>query len=88
MEAKTAFWTFGQATIKAINFWILLKHFEVVNMDCSFSMRCYMWRLDSWFKSNEVLKISAAIRKCCQPLPMQQNVPKTAKIYQNLPKDN
>jgi hypothetical protein len=45
-------------------------------MDCSFLMRCYMLCLDSWFKSYEVLKISTKLWACCQPLPMQQNMPK------------
>jgi hypothetical protein len=39
--------------------------------------------LDSWFKSYEVLKISTKLRACCQPLPMQQNLPKTAQNCQN-----
>jgi hypothetical protein len=43
--------------------------------------------LDLWFKSYEVFKISAQVRACCQPLSMQQNLPKTAQICQNLPKD-
>jgi hypothetical protein len=43
-------------------------------------MRRYTLRLDSWFKSYEVLKISAKLRACCQPLSMQQNLPKTAQI--------
>jgi hypothetical protein len=67
-----------------------LKLFEDVDMGCSFPMWRYMLRLDSWFKSYEVLKISAKLRACCQPLPMQQNLPtiaKTAKLCQNLPKD-
>jgi hypothetical protein len=42
-----------------------------------------MYRLDLWFKSYEVFKISAQVGACCQPLPMQQNLPKTA---QNCPK--
>jgi hypothetical protein len=42
--------------------------------------------LDSWFKSYEVLKISAAIHACCQPLPMQQNLPKSAQNYLKVPK--
>jgi hypothetical protein len=35
-----------------------LKLFEVVDMDCSFPMRCYMQSLDLRFKSYEVFKIS------------------------------
>jgi hypothetical protein len=42
-----------------------LKLFVVVDMDGSFPMRCYTLRLDSWFKSYEVLKISAKLRACC-----------------------
>jgi hypothetical protein len=53
-------------------------------MDGSFPMRCYMLSSGSWFKSYEVLKISAKLRACCQPLPMQQNLPKTAQNCQNL----
>jgi hypothetical protein len=53
-------------------------------MDGSFPMRRYMLRLDSWFKSYEVLKILAKLRACCQPLPMQQNLPKTAQNCQIL----
>jgi hypothetical protein len=37
--------------------------------------------LDSWFKSYGVLKISALLWACSQPLSMQQILPKTAKIY-------
>jgi hypothetical protein len=36
--------------------------------------------LDSQFKSYEVFKISSEIWARCQPLPMQQNLPKIAKI--------
>jgi hypothetical protein len=43
--------------------------------------------LDLWFKSYEVFKISAQVGACCQPLSMQQNLPKTAQICQNLPND-
>jgi hypothetical protein len=32
----------GQADVNAINFWIFFKFFEVVDMDGSFPMRCYM----------------------------------------------
>jgi hypothetical protein len=42
--------------------------------------------LDLWFKSYEVFKISALLRVGSQPLSMQQILPKTAKICQNLPK--
>jgi hypothetical protein len=56
-------------------------------MNCSFPMRRYTYRLDLWFKSYEVFKISAQVGACCQPLSMQQNLPKTAKICQNLPKN-
>jgi hypothetical protein len=56
-------------------------------MDCSFPMRHYTYCLDLWFKSYEVLKISAQVGACCQTLSMQQNLPKTAKSCQNLPKD-
>jgi hypothetical protein len=54
----------------------------VVDMDGSFPMSRYTLRLDSWFKSYEVLKISAKLRACCQPLPMQK---KSAQNCQNLP---
>jgi hypothetical protein len=49
-------------------------------------MKRYTLCLDSWFKSYEVLKISAKLRACCQPLPVQQNLPKIAQNCQNLPK--
>jgi hypothetical protein len=42
--------------------------------------------LDLWFKSYEVLKISAEVWACSHPLPMQQNLPKTAQNHPNLPK--
>jgi hypothetical protein len=45
-----------------------------------------MYHLDSWFKSYEVLKISVAVRACCQPLPMQQNLPKSDQNCPKLPK--
>jgi hypothetical protein len=37
--------------------------------------------MDSWFKSYEDFKISTKVGACCQPLSMQQNLPKSAKIY-------
>jgi hypothetical protein len=73
--------------VNAIKFLDFLKPFEVVDMDCSFPMRRYTYRLDLWFKSYEVFKISAQVGARCQPLSMQENLPKTAKICQNLPKD-
>jgi hypothetical protein len=42
--------------------------------------------LDLWFKSYEVLKISSELLACCQPLPMQQNLPKTTQNCLKLPK--
>jgi hypothetical protein len=76
----------GQADVKCNNFFEFLKLFEVVDMDCSFPMRCYTYRLDVWFKSYEVFKILTQVGACCQPLSMQQNLPKTAQNCQNLPK--
>jgi hypothetical protein len=63
-----------------------LKLFKVVDMDGSFPMKRYTKRLDSWFKSYEVFKISAQVGACCQPLSMQQNLPKneTLKYHQKL----
>jgi hypothetical protein len=55
-------------------------------VDCSFPMRRYTYGLDLGFKSYEVFKISAQVGACCQPLSMQQNLPKTAQNCQNLPK--
>jgi hypothetical protein len=51
---------FGQAAMNAMNILIFIL-FEDVDMDCSFSMRCYTFCLDSWFKSYEVLKILAKL---------------------------
>jgi hypothetical protein len=62
-----------------------LSFLSVVDMDGSFPMRRYMQSLDLLFKSYEVLKISGDLWACCQPLPMQQILPKTAKICKNLP---
>jgi hypothetical protein len=59
----------------------------LVGMDCSFPKSHYTLFLDSLFKSYEVLKISAKVWSCSQPLPMQQNLPKTAKNCQNVPKN-
>jgi hypothetical protein len=42
--------------------------------------------LDLQFKSYEVLKISAKVQACSQPLPMQQILPKTAQNCPKLPK--
>jgi hypothetical protein len=42
--------------------------------------------LDSWFKSYGVLKFSAHLRACCQPVAMQQNLPKYAQNCPKLPK--
>jgi hypothetical protein len=36
--------------------------------------------LDLWFKSYEVFKNSNELWGCYQPLPMQQNLPKTTRI--------
>jgi hypothetical protein len=63
-----------------------LNFLEVVDMDGSFLMRRYTQSLDLQFKSYEVLKISAQVWACCQPLPMQQILPKTAQNCQNPPK--
>jgi hypothetical protein len=57
-----------------------------MGMDCSFPKSHYTSFLDSWFKSYEVLKISAKIWACSEPLPMQQILPKSAQNCQNLPK--
>jgi hypothetical protein len=66
----------------------------MVDMDGSFPMRRYTQHLDLWFKSYEVLKISAQVGTCCQPLSnaakSAQNCPKlskTAQICQHLPED-
>jgi hypothetical protein len=40
--------------------------------------------LDSWFKSLGVLKISAQVQACSQPLWMQQILPKSAQNYPKL----
>jgi hypothetical protein len=55
-----------------------LNFLSVVNMDGSFPMRRYTQSLDLRFKSYEVFKISSDLWACCQPLPMQQILPKTA----------
>jgi hypothetical protein len=60
-----------------------LKLFEDVDMDCSFPMRCYMLHMDSWFKSYEVLKISANFEHVvshCQCNKICPKLPKFAKI--------
>jgi hypothetical protein len=64
-----------------VDFLILL---EVVDMDGSFPMRCYMQSLDLRFKSYEVFEISGDLWACCHPLPMQQILPKIAKICPKL----
>jgi hypothetical protein len=68
------------------NFFDFFKLFENVDMDGGFPMRRYTSRLDSWFKSYEVFKISAQVGACCQPLSMQQNLPKFAQNCPKLPK--
>jgi hypothetical protein len=57
---------FGQAKgyCECILFLEFLKLFVVVVMDGNFPMRRYTLRLDSWFKSYEVFKISAKLRAC------------------------
>jgi hypothetical protein len=55
-------------------------------MDGSFPVRHYKQSLDLRFKSYEVFKISSDLWACCQPLPMQQILPKSAQNCQNLPK--
>jgi hypothetical protein len=79
-ESQNGSLHFWVGCCESILFLELLELFEVVDMDGSFPMRRYMLRLDLWFKSYEVFKISAEVRACCQPLPMQQNLPKTAQI--------
>jgi hypothetical protein len=69
-------------------FFGFFKLSEPVDMDGSFPMRCYTSHLGSWFKIYELFKISAQVGACCQPLSMQQILPKIAKNCQNLPKDN
>jgi hypothetical protein len=44
--------------------------------------------LDLWIKSYEVFKISGEVWACCEPLPIQQILPKTAQNSQNLLRDN
>jgi hypothetical protein len=44
-------------------------------------MRHYTLSLDLRFKSYEVFKISAKLWACCEPLPMRQNLPKSAQNY-------
>jgi hypothetical protein len=51
-------------------------------------MRRYTYSLDLRFKSFEVFKISSDLWACCQPLPMQQILPKTAQNCQNLSKSS
>jgi hypothetical protein len=67
------------------------KPIEAVDVDCSFPMRRYTYRLDLWFKSYEVFKISAQVggmlSATVNAAKSAQNCPKTAKICQNLPKD-
>jgi hypothetical protein len=58
----------------------------LVGIDCSYPKSHYTSFLDLWFKSYEVLKISASFRAGFQPLSMQQILPKTAQNCQNLPK--
>jgi hypothetical protein len=59
-----------------------LKLFQVVDMDGSFAMRRYTPRLDSWFKSYELLKISAQVGAWCQAVSQCQ----CSKSAQNCPK--
>jgi hypothetical protein len=49
-------------------------------------MSRYTSSLDLRFKSYEVFKISAQVRACCQPLPMQQNLPFLPKFAKICPK--
>jgi hypothetical protein len=84
-RAKTALCIFGQAAVNAIYLWIL-KLFEDVNMDCSFPMRCYMLRLDAWFKHYEVFKISAKLRATANAAKSAQNSPKLPKFAKICPK--
>jgi hypothetical protein len=60
-----------------------LKHFELADMDGSSPMRHYTQSLDLWFKSYKIFKISGDLWASCQPLPVQQILPKFA---QNCPK--
>jgi hypothetical protein len=52
----------------------------LVGIDCSCPKSHYTSFLDLRFKSYEVLKISAKVQAYSQPLPMQQILPKTAKM--------
>jgi hypothetical protein len=42
--------------------------------------------LDSWLRSYEVFKVLAKVWACSQPLPMQQNLPKSTQNCLNYPK--
>ena len=57
----------------------ILKLFLLVNMDGSFLVSCSMQHLDSRFMSKSILKISAYLWACSQPLLMQQFCPKLPK---------
>jgi hypothetical protein len=48
--------------------WIFLKLFEAIDMDGSFPTSRCMKHLDSRLKSYGILKISAQVRACSQPL--------------------
>jgi hypothetical protein len=64
------------------------KLFEGADMNCSFPMSRCMYFLDLQFKNYGVLKFSARLRRSYQPLAIYPKLPKTAKIFQNLSKDN
>jgi hypothetical protein len=82
-----ALFIFGQAAVNAFYCWIFLKLFMAVDVDGTFPMRQFMHHLDMRFKSYKGLRISAWVWACCQPLSMQQILPKTAKICKNLPNE-
>jgi hypothetical protein len=53
-----------------------LKLFVAVEVDGSFPMRPFTHHLDLRLKSYGSLNISALLRACCQPVALQQNLPR------------
>jgi hypothetical protein len=78
---------FGQAAMNAFYCWIFLKLFVAVDVDGTFPMRRFMHHLDMRFKSYRGMRILAWVWACCQPLSMQQILPRTVRTWKNLPNE-
>jgi hypothetical protein len=67
---------FWAGCCKCTLFLDFLKLFLAIDIDASFPMRQFMHHLDTRLVSYRGLKISTLLRACCQPVALQQSLPK------------